>query len=104
STALAKLLLTAKGTIALHPEAEGQWLVPTLCVPLARWDPEHSLDYNDIRTRWIEAVHQATANSTNCNEPYLVIEKSPPNMCRYHKILSMLAMMKTCTVVMTRDP
>jgi hypothetical protein len=34
----------------------------------------------------------------------LVIEKSPPNMCRYRAILRMLAGKKTHIVVLTRDP
>jgi hypothetical protein len=103
STALAQMLLTAVGTVALNPRAEGQWLVPAMSAPRVRWDPESSLDYADIRTRWINAVRQAE-RPVSFKEPVLVIEKSPPNMCRYSKIVSMLAGMKTYTVVMTRDP
>lgn len=104
STAIANLLLTAAGTIALNPRVEGQWLVPAMSAPHSRWDPLSILDYDDIRTQWIEAVRHATANSgTNEGAP-LVIEKSPPNMCRYRAIVSMLTGMKTDIVVLTRDP
>lgn len=104
STAIAKLLTTAEGTVALHPQAEGQWLVPAMSAPHVRWDPNADLDYADIRTRWIEGVWRNWAGVDAYDGPPLVIEKSPPNMCRYRAIISMLSGMKTDIVVMTRDP
>lgn len=103
STALAKLLLTAVGTVALTPRAEGQWLIPAMSAPRLRWDPANNLNYTAIRDRWIGAVKQVKQRISN-REPCLVIEKSPPNMCRYRQIVSMLAGMKTYIVIMTRDP
>lgn len=104
STAMARILLTAAGTIALTPNAEGQWLVPAMSAPRARWDPNNSLDYDDIRTRWMEAARRTAATVERNPTPYLVIEKSPPNMCRYRNIISMLQGKTTYVVVMTRDP
>jgi hypothetical protein len=104
STAIAKLLLTAPGTIALNPRVEGQWLVPAMSAPGARWDPATRLDYDDIRARWIEAARQAAAAAAPHERPSLVIEKSPPNMCRHQAITAMLGGMKTYVVVLTRDP
>lgn len=104
STALAKLLLTAIGTVALSPRAEGQWLVPEMSAPLDRWNPDAVLDYGHIRARWIEAASRNFAVAEADGRAPLVIEKSPPNMCRYRAIVSMLNGMKTDIIVMTRDP
>jgi hypothetical protein len=104
STAIARTLLTAAGTIALTPNAEGQWLVPAMSAPRARWDSNTPLDYNDIRARWMEAARHAAVTAGPVRGSQLVIEKSPPNMCRYHAIVSMLQGMKSHVVVMTRDP
>jgi hypothetical protein len=104
STAIAKVLLTAPGTIALNARLEGQWLDPAMSAPGARWDPDTPLDYTAIRDRWIEAANQAAADAPPLGHAPLVIEKSPPNMCRYRSILGMLAGMKTHVIVLTRDP
>jgi len=103
STAIARLLLTAPGTVALNHRVEGQWLVPAMSAAGDRWNPDTALDYGEIRTRWIEAAHQAAASWPDRRLP-LVIEKSPPNMCRYRAIVAMLAGMKINIVVLTRDP
>jgi hypothetical protein len=47
STALAKLLLSAEGTIALNPRVEERWLMPAMCAEGARWDPDTKLDYRE---------------------------------------------------------
>ncbi len=104
STALAKLLLTADGTAALTSNAEGQWLVPAMCEPRARWDPEKAIDYDFVRACWVSAARQAVRPSATHQNSLLIIEKSPPNMCRYKAIVEMLSCMKTNVVVMTRDP
>ena len=101
STAMAKLLLTAPGAIALNGGAEGQWLVPEMSAPRVRWDPNSDFDYEAIRERWLAAAELAAGPLTRIP---LVIEKSPPNMCRYQRIIGMLDGMKTDLVVMTRDP
>jgi hypothetical protein len=98
------LLLTAKGTTALNPQVEGQYLVPQMCAPRDRWNPDLSLDYEMIRNRWLAALQSKPATSEGSVPPYIVIEKSPPNMCRYRALVSMLGGMKTHIVVMTRDP
>lgn len=104
STALAKLLLTAEGTIALNDRAEGQWLVPEMSAPRVRWDGTAALDWGAIRARWLKAVDDSLRDTEVTDLPPLVIEKSPPNMCRYRAIVSMLKGMKTDVVVMSRDP
>jgi hypothetical protein len=104
STALAKLLLTADGTAALTSNAEGQWLVPAMCEPRARWDPEKAIDYDFVRACWVSAARQAVRPSATHQNSLLIIEKSPPNMCRYKALVEMLSCMKTNIVVMTRDP
>lgn len=104
STAVAKLLLTAAGTVALNEHAEGQWLVPEMCQPRVRWAPESALDFADIRRRWLAALQVRIEQPAPFEEHPLVIEKSPPNMCRYDNIVSMLGGMKTYTVAVSRDP
>jgi hypothetical protein len=104
STAVAKLLLTAPGTISLNPRVEGQWLVPEMSAPLARWDPRTPLDHDVIRSRWIAAARLAASTVGPLAVPPLVIEKSPPNMCRYKAILALLKGRKTYLAVLTRDP
>jgi glycosyltransferase involved in cell wall biosynthesis len=103
STALAKILATAKGTVLLQERAEGQWLVPAMSAPRLRWAPNTPLDYAAIRRRWVAAAWQ-NFDLSGDERPPLVIEKSPPNMCRHPAILAMLEGMKTDTIVMTRDP
>jgi hypothetical protein len=104
STAIAKLLLTAEGTMALNEQIEGQWLVPAMSQPRIRWNPESTLDLDDIRSRWLMAARDRVERLSVDTQRPLIIEKSPPNMCRYEKIVSMLAGMKTYSVVMSRDP
>jgi hypothetical protein len=104
STPIAKLLLTARNTVALTPTAEGQWLSPEMSAPGGRWNPDAVLDYADIRSRWMKAVKKARAKIEQKKGHVLVIEKSPPNMCRYKDILAMLTGMPVYVAVMTRDP
>lgn len=98
STALAKLLLTASSTMALTPTAEGQWLVPSLCREGARWDTRHRVWARKLRAAWLNQVTKKSSKST------LVIEKSPPNLCRYREILTAFCAMETYLITFTRDP
>jgi hypothetical protein len=75
-----------------------------MSAPGGRWDPGTPLDYAAIRDRWIVAATKAAADACPLDHAPLVIEKSPPNMCRYRAILAMLSGMKTQIVVLTRDP
>ena len=104
STAAAKILLTARDTVALHPEAEGQWLVPAMSAPRGRWNPDLPLDYTEIRATWVGAGRRMAAEARLDAAQPLVIEKSPPNMVRYKQLRAMLSDMKTHVAVMTRDP
>jgi len=103
STALAKLLLTAPGSIALHPNAEGQALVVAMRERNNRWNPEAALNYRQIRRRWVGEVRRRATVKEAAVTP-LVIEKSPPNMCRYKAIVSMLDGMPVHLMAMTREP
>ena len=98
STALAKLLLTAPNTVALTSNAEGQWLIPSLCKAGARWDKEHLVWQRKIRAVWLNQI------TTNDAAQILVVEKSPPNMCRYRSLLAALRPMQTYVATFARDP
>ena len=98
STALAKLLLTSPSTVSLTPNAEGQWLIPSMTRARDRWDENYSLSYRKVRAVWLDQVRKKTSG------PCLVVEKSPPNMVRYDKLLSSFDGMKTDLITFTRDP
>jgi hypothetical protein len=88
STAFAKLLLTAPGTIRLHENAEGHWLLPTLCADKLRWDPELAFDPAEVRDVWTRTAWEQCQLVGIRSDEALVIEKSPHNMCRYRRLLS----------------
>lgn len=100
STAFAHLILTANAAVSLTPRAEGQWLIPEMCVPRCRWDPSHPLDYGRIRDIWRSKAIEQSAGRDHIT----VIEKSPPNMVRYKAILNAVAPDPTYLVALTRDP
>lgn len=97
STALAKLILNGRNTIALTPNAEGQWLIPSLSVERDRWDPAMRVDYRKLRAVWLSVLPKRAT-------PLLVVEKSPPNMCRYEKLLETFGQMQTHLITLVRDP
>lgn len=99
STALARLLQTAPGVVCLNQPAEGQWLVPELRRPLARWDPEHEMPYRKIRAVWLSRLKWLAPRG-----PVLVIEKTPSNLCRYQDFVQAFATMRPHVVTLIRDP
>jgi len=98
STALAKLLLTAAQTTALTDDAEGQWLIPSLSRAGDRWNERFHVSERKIRAVWLNKVRR------QCTGPALVVEKSPPNMCRFRELLSAFEGMKTYLMTFSRDP
>jgi hypothetical protein len=85
STALAQLINTSSRSMLLRPNGEGQWLIPGMC-EADRWDPEKAIDYESVRAVWLSAYQaQLALNSSVC----AVIEKSPPNMVRIHRLIEL---------------
>lgn len=82
STAIAKLLNSACGTMLLHESGEGQWLVPGMCQD-DRWDQSKQLDYQSIRATWLSQYQKTNELVGNIE---VVIEKSPPNILRIKDI------------------
>lgn len=99
STALGKLLMTAKAAVALTEGCEGHWLVPSMSYSRNRWDENYIPSMERVRARWMWKLWQ-TANGS----PRLVIEKSPPNMLRIDELRAALSPMKSHTVILVRDP
>ena len=97
STAFAKFLLTADGTVSLGPNAEGQWLIPSLSSNVSRWDSNLRVSWRKIRAVWLHRIRDKS-------KKVIVIEKSPPNLCRYEQLLDAFRSMKTYVVTFTRDP
>jgi len=84
STALARILTTARGTALLHRNAEGQWLVPGMCA-VDRWDPEKKIDWTSVRAVWMSRIETVRSLGQAAE---LIIEKSPPNMVRLNPLLA----------------
>ena len=85
STALAQILNTSSRTMLLRPNGEGQWLIPGMCEP-DRWNPDKEIDYESVRAVWLSAYQTLHAmNPSICG----VIEKSPPNMVRLDRLISL---------------
>lgn len=98
STALAKMLLTAPNTFSLSDRAEGQWLIPSLCKTPERWSPDYRVWGRKIRATWLSAIGKGTTS------PILVVEKSPPNLCRFQSLITALGPMQTHVATLSRDP
>lgn len=98
STALAKLLESAERAATLNPRAEGQWLLPSMHRPGKRWDPDYHPNYTVVRALWLHELARLEQKNV------VVIEKSPPNLCRYEALLKAFAAMKASVVVFSRDP
>lgn len=97
STALAKMLRNASAAHTLTPSGEGQWLVPAMSQNGRRWDPNLPLDYAQIRRVWLSRLVLR-------RKPCVVIEKSPPNLCRFHPLLASFEGMPRITLVVARNP
>jgi hypothetical protein len=94
----------APGTVALQAEAEGQWLLPEMASAKARWSPDLQLAPARLRECWTEAARCAGKARLRRPGQVLVVEKSPPNMCRLDIILAALHGMPITVAVLTRDP
>lgn len=97
STLLADLLCRHCGAGQLAPRAEAQWLVPDLMVPGRRWDPDWPPALDGIRHIWLELVRDKALSG-------IVLEKSPPNICRMRRLLTAFADMPLTLVRLVRDP
>ena len=100
STAFARLLETAPDAISIGPRAEGQWLSPALSAPHLRWDPDAPIDLYEARDLWQAAAVAAAGDRATA----LVVEKSPPNLCRMRPLLAAFTPAPHRLVRFTRDP
>ncbi len=97
STAIAKLLDHSRHIVELTNSGEGQWLVPAISAPGARWNPNTHFDKDRMRRVWLSRVPARPS-------PSIVFEKSPPNLCRMGQISDALAPMERKIICLTRDP
>jgi len=84
STALAMILNSSPYSMVLTEKAEGQWLVTSLCDD-DRWNPDKAVDWDLVARTWYQryqAVNQLVGTID------VIIEKSPPNMVRLDKLLT----------------
>ena len=82
----------------LHPKGEGQWLIPGLCGK-DRWNSQMPINDKSIRSVWLNQYQ--TINSL-VGSIDVVIEKSPPNMVRLEKLLSIFK--STVVIANNRNP
>jgi hypothetical protein len=101
STALSALLDSAPRAVRLHRRGEGQWLVPELVAPGTRWNPDAAVDLAHVRAVWLDRV---LAEGGGTGGRRLVVEKSPPNLCRFRALVAAFADMPVHVVRFTRDP
>jgi len=99
STVFAKMLLTAPHAVALNDIAEGQWLVPHLRDDRSRWNPQTKISYRMVKAIWLQRLR-----ALSHTEQTIVIEKSPPHMCRYKSLTEAFSSMKCHLITLARDP
>jgi hypothetical protein len=104
STALAGLLDSAPRAVRLTARGEGQWLVPEMCAPGRRWDPAAALDLGRVRRVWVRRARAIGRGREAGAGARLVIEKSPPNLCRFRPLLAAFDGMPVRALRFTRDP
>lgn len=98
STAIANVLSSAPNAVQLTGHGEGQWLIPELCEAGKRWDPDHPFAADMLRTVWMRRA------MTRKQPPLVVVEKSPPNIVRMNKLLSIFGDMPAKVFRLIRDP
>ncbi|MCG6902507.1 MAG: hypothetical protein LJE68_07475 [Rhodobacter sp.] len=98
STLLGNLLVTLPGAARIEPRAEGQWLIPDLVEGRNRWNPDAPHSFAELRAVWLR---EARSNSRDAR---VIIEKSPPNLCRMRRLMAAFADMPQVLVLLTRDP
>lgn len=104
STALASLLDSAPGAARLHPRGEAQWLVPELVAPGTRWNPAAAVDLGLVRAVWLDRALALGPTAGPVAGRRLVVEKSPPNLCRFRAVVGAFSDMPVHVVRFTRDP
>ena len=66
STAIAKILETSHKIMALHSNAEGQWIVPGLCEK-DRWDPDKKINYESVKAVWLNTFQKEKKREKRIN-------------------------------------
>lgn len=84
STAISQILITSHRCMVLRSNGEGQWLIPGLC-DSDRWDPKKPLSIESIKSVWLHTYQSVFELTSNID---IVIEKSPPNLVRIEKLIS----------------
>lgn len=97
STAIAKMLASGTKSTTLTPSGEGHWLVPHMCANGRRWDPNLAINWSLVRKVWLSCLIKFKA-------PFIVVEKSPPNLCRFDSLISTFEDMPHVSIVMARHP
>ncbi len=98
STALVKILSSARGAALLYHNGEGQWLIPEMH-GADRWNLDRKFTMELVRDIWLARVESFRVFKPKIN---LIIEKSPPNMIRMPELLK--AFPKHTTMAFNRNP
>ncbi len=68
-----------------------------MCRTGRRWDPDLPVDYSQTRRVWLSRL-------LGFDENTVVVEKSPPNLCRFSALVEAFDDMPTVSLVMSRNP
>ena len=98
STALVRILNSAHASMTLQHMGEGEWLVPGLN-NTGRWEPTKEIDWESVKAVWFNKVRSVEELTGRVD---LVIEKSPPNLCRADLYLKHFP--KHQIIVLNRNP
>ena len=98
STAFAKMVASSPVSVSVNESAEGQWLLSSLSEDGKRWDADLPVNWRLVRRVWMSVIRGKH------NGPAVVLEKSPPNLCRFRALLDAFSDMETTSVRLTRDP
>jgi len=79
STALSRVLNSGVRSMILTHNAEGQWLLPGMCDPADRWNPDKDIEWDSVKAVWQQKIFSV---ERLCGPINVVIEKSPPNLLR----------------------
>ncbi len=98
STLLADLLTSVPGFGRIETRAEGQWLTPELFDGQHRWNPDAPANLEQVKTIWLEAAEARAKDAS------VIVEKSPPNLCRMRRLMEAFSDTPHSLVQLTRHP
>jgi hypothetical protein len=98
STAITKLMDSSDKSMILHPNGEGQRMIPGMCGS-GRWKIDFPVDFESVKAIWLHKYQTTNKQLDNID---FVIEKSPPNMVRFQELSKVFSSFSV--FINNRDP